>query len=107
MSTEGRVYSIQPIEVEISYERALAKNLFVNPDEIDSVKIQYTKPTTPTATVGEWVAILDKVNKKIVYVGDENSSYGQVGKWKFVAFVTLLNGKTYPTSPIYEEIYAL
>lgn len=106
MSTEGRVYSIQPIEVEISYSNALNKGLFVNPDDIESVKIQYTKPTTPP-TVGEWNAILDKTNKKIVYVGDETSSYETSGRWKFVAFVTLSNGKTYPTDPVYEDIYSL
>lgn len=95
----GKIYTIQPVEVELSYD--------VLPTTIASVKIQYINPDK---VEGEFTAALDTVNKKVKYTGLPTQSYEDFavkanGTWKFIILFIGTDGSTTPGEPVTVTIY--
>jgi len=95
----GKIYTVQPIEIEIGYVTL--------PGTIASVAIKYKNPSK---VEGSFVATLDEVNKLVKYKSLATESLVDFsdkpnGDWVFWNSFVCTDGAEFPGEPFTQTIY--
>lgn len=94
-----KIYSVQPIEIELSYTTL--------PGTVTSVLIKYR---TPAKQEGEFTATLDTVNKLVKYKSLPTESFESFstkayGDWTFWNYFICADNSEFPGDVVVQKIY--